>query len=122
MLSIAITVANVLLILALASWIAMQKRHPVATLAWIALVAALPVGGAALYYFIGHRRVHRTRFKRLRARLGLRAARERLREGAGRSGRGPLDARALQLMKLATEVSDSPPSNASSVRLLLGGD
>jgi cardiolipin synthase len=100
----------------------MEKRPPVSTLAWIALVVGLPVVGALLYYFIGHRRVKRTRFKRLRARLGLREARERLREAAVRSGRGPVDARALQLMNLATEVGDAPPSNATSVQILLGGD
>ncbi len=122
MLTTAVTVAQILVVCLLASWIALEKRPPVATLAWIGLVVALPVAGALLYYFIGHRRVKRTRFKRLRARLGLRAAREKLRETAGPSGRTALDARALQLMRLATEVSDSPPSNASAVRLLIGGD
>ncbi len=82
----------------------------------------LPFVGAALYYLIGHRRVTRSRFKRLRARLGLRAAREKLRDAAGRSGRPSLDQRAIQLMALATAVSDSPPSNAASVDLLLDGD
>src|SRR5580693_9870374 len=112
MLPTAITVTQVVLVVLLASWIALEKRTPLATLAWIVLVAALPFGGAALYYFIGHRRVKRSRFKRLRARLGLRAARERLREGMGRSGRVPADPRALQLMKLGAEVSDSPPATA----------
>jgi cardiolipin synthase len=122
MLATSITVAQILVAAVLVARIAMEKRTPVSTLAWIALVAGLPVAGGLLYYFLGHRRVKRTRFKRLRARLGLRAARERLRDAAVRSGRGPLDARALQLMKLATEVGDTPPSNASSARLLLGGD
>ncbi len=118
----ALTVTQILVVVLLASWIALQKRPPVATLAWIAVVITLPVVGAALYYLIGHRRVTRNRFKRLRARLGLRAAREKLRDAAGRSGRPALDRRAIQLMTLATAVSDSPPSNASSFDLLLGGD
>src|SRR5262249_483693 len=122
MLATWITVAQFVVAALLVARIAMEKRPPVATLAWIALVVGLPVAGALLYYFSGPRRVKRTRFKRLRARLGLREARERLREAAVRSGRGPLDARALQLMNLATEVGDAPPSNATSVQLLLGGD
>src|SRR5277367_3140037 len=102
MFATALTVAQILLILLLACWIALQKRPPVATLAWIALVITLPFVGAALYYLIGHRRVTRNRFKRLRARLGLRAAREKLRDAATRSGRPGLDRRAIQLMTLAT--------------------
>jgi cardiolipin synthase len=122
MLATSLTVLQILVVVVLASWIALEKRSPMATLAWIALVVALPLGGAILYYVIGHRRVKRTRFKRLRARLGLGAAREKLREASGRSGRGPLDPRAIQLMKLATEVCQIPPSNARSARLFLGGD
>jgi cardiolipin synthase len=122
MLATAVTVTEILVVCLLASWIALEKRPPVSTLAWIALVVALPIAGPLVYYFVGHRRVKRNRFKRVRARLGLRAAREKLREAAGRSGRTPLDRRAIQLMKLATEVSDSPPSNASSMRLLCDGD
>jgi cardiolipin synthase len=122
MVATALTVVEIGVVVWLCASIALQKRHPVATLAWIALVVGLPVVGAVLYYFVGHRRVKRSRFKRLRARLGLRVARDRLRETAVRSGRGPHDARALQLMRLATEVSDAPPSNARSVRFLLGGD
>ena len=117
-----LTVTQILITLVLVGWIAVEKRPPVSTLAWIGLVVAVPFAGALLYYFIGHRSVHRTRFKRVRARLGLRAARARLRETAGRPDRGAQDTRALQLMKLATEVSDAPPSDARSVRLLLGGD
>jgi cardiolipin synthase len=122
MLATVLTAVQILVVVLLGSWIALEKRQPMATLAWIALVVALPFGGAVLYYVIGHRRVKRTRFKRLRARLGLGAAREKLREASGRSGRGPIDPRAIQLMKLATEVCQIPPSNARRARLFLGGD
>ena len=54
--------------------------------------------------------------ERLRARLGLRAAREKLRDEADRSSRTPVDVRAVQLMRLGTQVSDSPPSTATSSR------
>jgi cardiolipin synthase len=122
MLTTAFTVTQILVCALLIWWIAMEKRPPIVTLAWIALVVSLPIGGAVLYYFIGHRRVKRTRWKRLRARLGLRAAREKIREQAGGASRAPIDLRAVQLMRLGTQVSDSPPSTASSVDLLLGGD
>jgi cardiolipin synthase len=122
MFTTALTITQIIVSVLVISWITLQKRSPLATLAWVALVVSLPLVGAAFYYFLGYRHVKRTRFKRLRARLGLRAAREKLREQADRSSRTPMDVRAVQLMRLGTQVSDSPPSTASSVQLLLGGD
>jgi cardiolipin synthase len=118
----ALTVLPFVVAALLIPWIALQKRAPASTLAWIALVLGLPYLGGFLYYVIGYRRVTRTKFKRLRARLGLGAAREKLRGTAGPSSRALLDPRALQLMKLATEVCQIPPSTATRARLLLGGD
>jgi cardiolipin synthase len=122
MLATILTVAQIAVIVTLVPWIALERRQPIATLAWVALVVGIPFVGAGLYYVIGHRRVTRSRFKRLRARLGLGAARDKLREGGGRSGRAPLDERAHQLMKLSTEVCQIPPSNVRSAALYLGGD
>ena len=157
-------------IVVLASWIALEKRPPVATLAWILLVILLPGAGLVLYYFLGYRRVHKSRLKRLRARLGLKAAKDRLRAGAGPMSlpgappelaevaqfsaselpahtiaamdaamnviRAPESRRSLalvvktstdpvrdqQLMTLGTMVSDSPPSTATRVDILVDGD
>lgn len=122
MLATAFTIVEIAIIAALVPWIALEKRAPVATLAWILLVIALPIAGPVVYYLIGHRRVKRTRFKRLRARLGLRAARDRLHKEPSSSARDPADLRARQLMTLATEVCESPPSTATSLRFLFDGD
>lgn len=122
MLATALTVVEILLVVGLVPWIVLEKRAPLATLAWIFLVLALPIAGPVIYYLIGHRRVKRTRFKRLRARLGLRAARERLRGAPTASERGHLREWERQLMKLGTEVADIPPATADAVKILFDGD
>jgi cardiolipin synthase len=122
MFATAFTVIEVLLVIVLVPWIALEKRAPVATLAWILLVIALPVAGPIVYYLVGHRRVHRTRFKRLRARLGLSAARERLHRRPTAAEGEHVDEAGRQLMTLVTEVGHSPPSTARSVRILEDGD
>lgn len=122
MLATALTIAEIFITAALVAWIALEKRAPVATLAWILLVIALPIAGPVVYYLIGHRRVKRSRFKRLRARLGLRDARERLRQQPASSTGEPFRTRQRQLMALATEVSESPPSSAQSIEFLFDGD
>jgi len=122
MLATALTIAEIVLVIALVPWIALEKRAPVATLAWILLVISLPIAGPIVYYLIGHRRVQKSRFKRLRARLGLRDARERLRQQPASSTGEPFGTRQRQLMALATEVSHAPPSSAAAFEILLDGD
>lgn len=122
MLTTALTVAEVLLVVFLVAWIALERRSPLATLAWIMVVVALPVGGPILYYLIGHRRVKRNRFKRLRARLSLDKDRDKLRARPDASSRVPPHGRTRQLMTLATTVGGAPPVTATSMKLLIDGD
>ncbi|APR87038.1 Cardiolipin synthetase [Minicystis rosea] len=122
MLATALTIAEIVITLTLIPWIALEKRPPVATLAWILFVFALPVAGPIVYYLLGHRRVKRSHFKRLRARFGLRAARDRLHQKPTVSERDSVCFEARQLMTLATEVSASAPSSALSIRILEDGD
>ena len=75
MLATGLTLAEILIVVGMVPWIVLEKRAPLATLAWIFLVLAVPFAGPVVYYLLGHRRVRKSRFKRLRARLGLRAAR-----------------------------------------------
>src|SRR5262245_1654472 len=122
MLATALTTAEIVLVVFLTFWIALERRSPLATLAWIMLVVALPVAGPILYYLIGHRRVKRSRFKRLRAKLAMGAERDKLRAGPDASSRAPADGRTRQLMTLATAVCGAPPATATSARLLFDGD
>jgi cardiolipin synthase len=122
MLATSLTIAEIVYVLVVSAWIVLQRRSPAVTLAWILLIIALPVGGLVAYYLVGHRRVRKNRLKRIRARLGLREAKERLRVGRIAPAGIPLDARALQISRLATRVSDMPPSSASAVRVLHDGD
>lgn len=57
--------------LVLIVWIVLQQRSPVATLAWIISLAALPVVGLAIYAYFGPQRVKRQRLKRWRTRAAL---------------------------------------------------
>ena len=122
MLTTALTIAEIVLIALLVPWIALEKRPPMATLAWIFLVLALPFAGPVVYYLLGHRRVKKGRFKRLRAKLGLRHARDRLHHAPATSEREQHDEATRQLMRLGTEVCASPPSTARSLRLFFEGD
>lgn len=99
-------------------WILLQRSQPVATLSWLLSMAALPVVGLVIYYFLGPQRLKRQRIKRLRSRKRskVRASIQRLRE---RMPHG--DARLHQVAQLVAATSDFPLSTASSMLLLVGG-
>lgn len=100
-----------------AVWIALQRREPAATLAWILGLAALPYVGFAIYYVFGPRRIQRSRLRRLRARARLDAAVGRVRDAPG----DPPPADALALIRLGTQMNGMPLSSCSNVRLLVDG-
>jgi cardiolipin synthase len=56
----------------LALWIVLEKRSPVATLAWILGLAFLPVVGFVLYFFLGPRRLSRKKLRHARSRVFVR--------------------------------------------------
>ncbi|WP_027017165.1 cardiolipin synthase [Comamonas composti] len=99
-------------------WILLQRSAPVATLSWLLSMAAIPVGGLAIYYFFGPQRFKRQRIKHLRARKSarVRASVQRMRE------RMPADAERLhQVARLINATSDFPVSTATDLQLLVGG-
>jgi len=104
----------------LVAWIVMQRRPPVATLAWIFGLALLPVLGFAIYYFFGPRRISKTRMQRLRARnwmaevVDMRAA-NTTHHYAG------IPPHLLPLARLGTLVSEMPVATCSQVKLLKDG-
>lgn len=52
-------------------WVVLQQRSPVATLAWIMLLGALPLVGLAVYAYFGPQHVRRQRLKRWHTRAVL---------------------------------------------------
>lgn len=67
-------------------YVVLQKRPPVATLAWLLLLASLPVVGLPIYAVFGPRRLERKRLRHALAResVGVTEAARRVREAATR--------------------------------------
>ncbi|XAH25917.1 cardiolipin synthase [Xylophilus sp. GW821-FHT01B05] len=105
-------------IVVLAVWIVLQKRSPLSTLSWILSMAALPVLGFVLYYFLGPQRLRRQRLKRLRSQANFYAKAD-LDSLRGQAMQAPSHLRQLGQLGLAS--CDIPVSTASDVRLLVGG-
>lgn len=99
-------------------WILMQRRAPVATLGWLLSMAALPVVGLVVYYFLGPQRFKRQRLKRLRAR-----SRSQVQETVRhiREVQPNSSPKLLQLSKLVQAVSGFPISMATRIDFLSGG-
>ena len=64
-----LSVAQVVWVVLIATFILLERRSPTATLAWITMVAALPLVGVAIYLLVGPRHLRR---KKLRLRPGPR--------------------------------------------------
>jgi cardiolipin synthase A/B len=60
-------------ILGFSAVILLERRPPLATLAWIVGLAWLPLGGAIVYYFLGPRRLGRRRMRRVLARRSIKS-------------------------------------------------
>ncbi len=60
-------------VVAISSYILLERRPPLATLAWIVSLATLPILGVLVYYFLGPRRLERKRRRRVTARTAKRA-------------------------------------------------
>ncbi len=105
-------------VLVVGVWILLQRRAPVATLSWLLAMAAIPVGGLGIYYFLGPQRLKRQRIKRLRSRKTsrVRTSTARLRE---RIPAAP--ERLHQVARLVSRTSDFPVSSAECMELLVGG-
>ena len=101
-------------------WIVMQKRPPVATLAWIFGLALLPVLGFAIYFLFGPRRISKTRMRRLRARNWMAEASDM--RTANTSGQyAGIPPHVLPVARLGTLVSEMPVAACSQVKLLKNG-
>jgi len=117
-----LTVAEIVYVVVLATWILLEKRPPVSTLAWILALVALPYVGFVVFFLLGPRRLVRKRLKHRRARGKAQQS------GAVRQGReaqktlsaqsSAVDPRVLQLERLATAAGEPPSDLCERVRIL----
>lgn len=110
-------------VIGLCAWIILERRSPVATLAWVLALAWIPVLGIPLYLLIGPRRLRRKKLRHRRSRSRVIEASQGWRSRTGGASRTALPAgNDWQLVRLAESAGQSPPAQARQVELLFGGD
>ncbi len=107
---------EVVWVIAMSGYILLERRPPLATLAWIISLAYLPVLGFLVYYFLGPRRLERKRRRRVTARTAKRAKaggaapnRNSAAETLGHAG--------ARLAAVAAGTEQAPPLPATEVQL-----
>lgn len=106
-----------LYLVSLAVWIVLQKRSPLSTWAWILSLAALPLIGFVIYFYLGPTRIRRTRLKRQRLR-----ALHRVRASGDAELAAGLPRRKRGLSDLVDKATGAPVSSLSDAQLLVGGE
>jgi cardiolipin synthase A/B len=107
-----LTVAEVLYVVGLATWILFEKRSPVATLAWILSLVALPYVGFVIFFLLGPRRLLRKRLKHKRARGKVRAT---VAEKVKDPNAAPPDPRIAQIDRLGVRAGEAPADRCEEV-------
>lgn len=110
-LGVYVTLGWIAYLLGLGGWIVLQKREPAATLSWLISLAALPVVGFFIYYFLGPQRIHRQRIRRLRTRAAVRSL---------PAGLAP-NPEVVELTLIGQATTGLPPTTATRVQLLVDG-
>ena len=103
-----------LYLLALGTWIVLQKREPVATISWLLGLALLPYLGFAIYHLFGPQKIARQRLRRARSRLAADAL-------GGEACASACSPEAQELALLARSATGLAPGTARDVRLLVDG-
>ena len=102
----------------LTTWIVLQRRAPVSTLAWIMVLNLMPVLGLVVYHYFGPRRVRRQRLKRWHQKAVLMSQSDLAALNAEHP-QAPLWAR--QHARLIETACGIAPSSARSLELLGSG-
>lgn len=113
-----LTTAEVVYVVVLATWILLEKRPPVSTIAWILALIALPYAGFIVFFFFGPRRLTRKRLKHRLAR-GKARARGDVKALAGEkpNPQPPVDPRIAQLEQLAIGSGEPPSAPCEDVTI-----
>lgn len=104
--------------LAMCVVIVLQRRSPAATIAWMLVLALLPVVGYVIYRLIGPLRLER---RKLRRRVTRKVIDESLRAIAEIAAASPGLHRA-QLARIAIEAGEAPPLHAEEIDVYTEGD
>ncbi len=112
-----LTVAEIVYVVVLATWILFEKRPPVSTIAWILSLVALPYVGFLIFFLLGPRRLVRKRLKLRRARGKTREDRLGHAGALASSVARPQDARVLQLDRLAVGSGEAPADLCEDVEI-----
>ncbi len=115
-----LTIAELLYVLGLATWILLEKRSPVATLAWILALVALPYVGFVVFFLLGPRRVRRKRLRHKRARGAVAAetAGAKALAASAAAALTPRDPREAQLVTLGTRTGEPQVDLCEEVTIL----
>ena len=100
------------------TWVILQRRSPVSTLAWIMVLNLMPVIGLAVYAYFGPQRVKRQRLRRWHSRAALMSQRDLDRL---RTDRPDAPAWALQHARLIEASCGIPPASVQSIEILPSG-
>jgi cardiolipin synthase len=103
--------------LAMAVVVIMQRRSAAATLAWLLVLAFLPLIGLAVYRFIGPLRLERKKTRRRRTRALVAEA-----LGAMASIEAEGDADHAELARVGIGAGEAPPLRAESIELYTEGE
>jgi cardiolipin synthase A/B len=109
-----LTIAQLVYVVVLATWILFEKRSPVATLAWILSLIALPYVGFLVFFLFGPRRLLRKRLRHKRARGAVSAT---VPLGASEPPPAQHDPRVAQLVHLVKHTGEPPASRADEVEI-----
>lgn len=107
---------EVVWVIAMSTYILLERRPPLATLAWIVSLATLPLLGFVVYYFVGPRRLERKR----RRRVMVRSAQRAKPGGAAPNRLSAVDTLGItgaRLAAVAAGTEQSPPLPATDVAL-----
>jgi cardiolipin synthase len=110
-----VTAFELVWVFVLAVGLILERRSPVATLAWILVLMWLPALGILVYLVLGPRRLNRKKRKRA-------ATRGQLRDAIELVGEESADPLRTQLATLAVAAGEAPPLRASRVELFTEGD
>ena len=109
-----LTIAQLVYVVVLATWILFEKRSPVATLAWILSLIALPYVGFVVFFLFGPRHLLRKRLKHKRARGAVSASTPL---GASEPPPAQHDPRVEQLVHLVQRAGEPPAAQCDTVEI-----
>lgn len=109
-----VTIVEVIWVGIVSVGLILERRSPVATLAWLFVLMWLPALGFVVYVLLGPRRLSRKKRKRAATKSQVRASMEAI-----EAAEEPLRA---QLAQLAVSAGEAPPLRADRVTLFTEGD